>query len=276
MQKYVQQNSKSHNQTWFQLIQKTMSFATGLMYKIGTWLVSISLSLGYFIVSNPRIARFFLIIVKRMIRVMCQKMAIAVGKATYQYRSTSQQIVQSATGVLTSDITQMAAEGMISTIFSGGGAVRLTKGLWGGLTTAIKDIPVLGSVIKGVEVVATELAEPFQEALKFGAELALYEQDLNKSFTSVLDILGMIVNPLNCLQNNKIVYTNHIELNNIKVDKLKPLQGGKTEIVNMKNMKQIILQLENTLGQKFLKIRKVYNKKLQLRKSYKKLKAVQI
>ncbi len=50
------------------------------------WLASNARSLGAFISASPRMARLFLLMVKEMVNLFCQKMAIAMGKAKYKYK----------------------------------------------------------------------------------------------------------------------------------------------------------------------------------------------
>jgi hypothetical protein len=186
------------------------------------WLATKAVSLGSFVASNPRMARFFLIMVKEMVNMFCQKMAIAWGKARYKYKGVWDRVSEAATG----EVAQMAAEGMVASVLSGPGLKTLAGGLFGAVKAMAKDIPILGSVVKGAEAFADVVGGPAQEAMKFAAELAIYKQDMNKSFESVLDLLQMVVNPVKCMEANAEVDTWDQKLDGKAVDRAQALSGG--------------------------------------------------
>ena len=196
-------DAPSRSSGWWKTIKGVIKPLTLIVMKVtakmSTWLASKGMQLGQFIAQNPRTARFFLSIVKGLVNTFCQKMAISLGKARYKYKGAMTRLKD---GVMNSEVLQMAGESMISGFFSGGGAAKLAGGLFKGL---VKSIPVVGNL--AVEL-GDSIAGPAQEAAKFAAEAALYQQDLNKSFGSVLKILGLIVNPAKCMnQNSEVVYT---------------------------------------------------------------------
>ena len=199
--------------------------AMGKLAAVGQWLASKAISLGAFVAANPRMARFFLMMIKEMVNTFCQKMAIALGKARYKYKG----MLEKASEAVTGEVAQMACEQMVAGVLSGPGLGRLASGLWGACTAMAKDIPLLGSVVKGAEAFADVVGGPAQEAMKFAAEAALYQQDMHKSFESVLDILMMVVNPLKCMNDNVNVTTSDEKLDGRAVSgggPARPLRGA--------------------------------------------------
>ena len=148
-------------------------------------------------------ARFFLIMVKEMVNMFCQKMAIAMGKARYRHKG----LLERGMDVVTSDVAQMAGEGMVASILSGPGLAKLGAGMFGALKAVAGEIPILGAVVKGADAFAEVMGGPALEAMNFATELALYKQDMNKSFESVLDIMAMVADPLKCMGDNAEVTT---------------------------------------------------------------------
>lgn len=193
-------DAPSRSSRWWKTIKGSIS-TWGVMKFFGkaiAWLASKGMQLGQYIARNPRTARFFLIMIKGLVNTFCQKMAISLGKARYKYKGAMTRLKD---GAMNSEVLQMAGESMISG-FSWRGAAKLAGGLFKGL---VKSIPVVGNV---AEEVGEAISGPVEEAAKFAAEAALYQQDLNKSFGSVLEILGLIVNPEVCMnQNSEVVYT---------------------------------------------------------------------
>jgi hypothetical protein len=196
--------------------------AMGKLVEVTKWLASKAVSLGSFVASNPRMARFFLIMVKEMVNIFCQKMAIAWGKARYKYKGALTRAYDAVTG----EVAQMAAEGMVADILTGPGLKNLAGGLFGAVKAFAGELPVIGGLVKGAEVLVSVIGEPAQEAMKFAAELAIYKQDMNKSFESVLDLLQMVVNPVKCMEANAEVATWDQKLDGKAVDRAQALSGG--------------------------------------------------
>lgn len=201
--------SRKSNKLWsvfrsgMQHIARASTKIFKMVYKVGSWLASKAISLGRFIASNPRMARFFLLMVKEMVNIFCQKMAIAIGKATYKYKGVGERVYDAATG----EVAQMAAEGMVKEVLTGDGMGKLASGLFSFVKESVKGIPVVGAIANGAEAFVDVVGGPAKEAMKFAAELAIYKQDVNKSFASVLDILTMVVNPVKCMNANQHVDT---------------------------------------------------------------------
>ena len=187
-------------------VSTATKLATGALralMDVGKWLAGKALSLGTFIASNPRMARMFLIVVKGLVGVFCQRMAIMLGKAKYKYKGMMTQMGEALTG----DLASAAADQGIASFFSGAGIKKLVSGV-GSVASAIAgEIPGLSAVVAGVSAVVDIVAEPATEAMKFAAELALYQKDMNASFASVLDLMRMVVNPLKCMDDNAEVTT---------------------------------------------------------------------
>lgn len=246
-------------------LRKVSMLGAKLVYNVGSWLSSKAMTLGYFIASNPRMARFFLLMVKSMVEMFCQRMAISMGKVKYKYKNRGAQMVDS---VVTSEVLQMAAEGMVAGVFTGDTWMNVGNAMFKGVTAVVKDIPFVGSAVKGVGEVASALSGPAKEAAKFSAELLLYQQDIHKAFGSVMDILGMIVNPNNCMNKESEIVTSDESLDGETVSEGgffdyhgsadKSIEGGSSEPATAKRE---VLQIEQRYGRRFNAVRRAYNAK---------------
>lgn len=230
------------------------------LYKLGSWLADKGVSIGKFIASNPRMARFFLSMIKSMINTFCQKLAISFGMAKYKYKGVGSRIKD---GFLNSDVLLMAGEGMIANVFSG-------DALSGMLGAVAKSIPGVAQVAAAAE----SLAGPAKEAAKFAAEAALYQQDINKSFGSVLEILGMVVNPQKCMSlNSEVVYTFGDTKDGSTVENGGLFGGGEPDKLQQmnQNTKEVQLILDEIITDK----KKMYYRKKSRKQSRKQSKRKQ-
>jgi hypothetical protein len=106
----------------------------------------------------------------------------------------------------------MAAEGCLTSLLSKDNMEKLGGVMWGAAKGLLKNTPGVGSVVGAIEGAADVVKGPMLEATQFAAEMALYQRDMNKSFSAVLDLLVMISNPQRCAQENSIIVTSNKSL----------------------------------------------------------------
>ena len=209
--KNLKEEHKKTSQIW-KVLGKFAQVFLKAIYKAGKYLASQAISLGRFIVSSPKTARMMLFMVKGLIDTFCQKIAIFIGKARYKHKGYAER----AYDAVTSESMVMVAEQVTASFFTGGGFAKLSSGLGrvaAGTLTSL--VPGLGGAITAI---GQEIAGPINEAAKFAAETALYQQDVNKSFGSVLDIIAIVVDPVRCLNKNAIIITSNQALDGQVVD----------------------------------------------------------
>ena len=172
--------------------------------------VKTGMSLAKFVASQPRTARFLVIIVRRMLHQTCERIAMVMQKREFANESTLDYFTRKA-GDAASDsaaVAEIVVDEFTSRFTSSDGGKRLmtkaSSAVGALFLGTLRRTPFIGGIADALDSVGEEVNAAVTTSLQIGIEFALYQKDVTGAFKGVLDILVLVLNPGDCVRQHML------------------------------------------------------------------------